>query len=96
MKKKQKEQSEASFVKGMSKEDIAEAFQHAIPLLTTALVESHGRLKMQDEVDATALNDKFSASEGSFTFTYGGKFPFLFSFCLYVWMIGLCCIPLNL
>jgi hypothetical protein len=73
-KEKHPDQTEAAFMKGMSKEDLLKSFERAIPLLKNSLAEGLGKLHGQAEVDATLLNDKFSASEGSFTFTYGGKF----------------------
>jgi hypothetical protein len=78
LKDKQQDQTEAAFMKGLSKEDLLKAFDQSIPLVKTALTDGLDKLQGQDEVDATLLKDKFTASEGSFTFTYGGKFIFIF------------------
>ena len=69
------------------------SFEHALPLLGGDLAEGLGNLQGQHEVDATSLNDKFSAPEGSFTFTYAqGYFCFknwYFHFCfvLFIWYL---------
>ena len=71
---KQKDQQEASFIRDdMSEDDMRAAFRNVSSEMEECLVKDHRKLKKQDEVDATALNDKFSAAEGSFTFTYGGQ-----------------------
>ena len=74
LKEKHQNQTEAAFIKGMTKEDLLRSFEQTIPLLKNALTEGLDKLQGQADVDATLLNDKFSASKGSFTFTYGGKF----------------------
>jgi hypothetical protein len=76
LKEKHQNQTEAAFIKGMTKEDLLRSFEQTIPLLKNALTEGLDKLQGQADVDATLLNDKFSASKGSFTFTYGGKFIF--------------------
>jgi hypothetical protein len=66
------DEEEATFVKSLSEEQLKKAISNALPALQTKLAKDHQKLKNQEHVDATALNDKFSAAEGSFTFTYGG------------------------
>jgi hypothetical protein len=65
-------EAEADYIKSLSQEKVKEAVANALPALQAGLMRGHGELKKQEHVDATALNGKFSAAEGSFTFTYGG------------------------
>jgi hypothetical protein len=72
LKKDIKNENEADYVKSMTPAQIKEAVAKALPELQTQLAKGHQKLKEQEHVDATALNDNFSATKGSFTFEYGG------------------------
>ena len=65
-------EAEADYIKSLSQEKVKAAVANALPALQDGLMRGHGELKKQEHVDATALNNKFSAAEGSFTFKYGG------------------------
>merc|ERR1719158_424777 len=60
------------YTKQLTIDQLVEAFTNAIPVIQRQLCEDHAKLQVQVDVDAAALNDKFSAAKDSFTYTYGG------------------------
>merc|ERR1712216_474139 len=67
---KAESQAEAEYVKSLDKGSIQGAVRTALPALGDCLMQGCDALRQQEHVDAVSLNDKFSAAEGSFTFTY--------------------------
>ena len=72
LKQKPSNQTEAEYAKQLNSQHVQAAFDRAAPAMRSGLCESHHKLRSQVDLDAVALNDKFSAAKDSFTFTYGG------------------------
>lgn len=64
--------TEAQWAKDLTAEEVGQSLDESWPELRQEVIDQFQQLKQQDTVDARDLNDKFSAAEGSFTFTYGG------------------------
>jgi hypothetical protein len=64
-------EAESDYVKALDQRSLRRAIRTAMPALEDCLVNGCDALQQQEHVDAASLNDKFSAAEGSFTFTYG-------------------------